>query len=64
MIQTLPILPVLTDILLRSTSRNEHILKLIEDISFDVTIKTREPYLERLIKFCVDTLSDEEIEVS
>lgn len=63
-IQMVPILPVLTDILLRSPSRIEHILKLIEDVSFDVVIKIRQPYLERLVKFCVDTLSDETVVVS
>lgn len=63
-IQMVPILPVLTDILLRSPSRIEHILKSIEDVSFDVVIKIRQPYLERLVKFCVDTLSDETVVVS
>lgn len=63
-IQMVPILPVLTDILLRSPSRIEYILKLIEDVSFDVVIKIRQPYLERLVKFCVDTLSDETVVVS
>lgn len=60
--KTLSILPVLTDVLLRSSSR-EHILKLIQDVSFGVIIKTNQPFVERLIKFCVNILCDEETEV-
>lgn len=60
----LPILPVLTDVLLRSSSRIEYILKLIQDVSFGVIIKTNQPFVERLIKFCVNTLCDEATEVS
>lgn len=63
-LKTLPILPVLTDVLLRSSSRTEHILKLIQDVSFGVIIKINQPFVERLIKFCVNTLCDEATEVS
>ncbi|XP_055305113.1 uncharacterized protein LOC129569906 [Sitodiplosis mosellana] len=62
-LRKLPILPVLTDILLRSTpSRNEYVLKLIQDVSFGIVIKTCQPYIERLIKFCVKLLCDDTVE--
>lgn len=61
-------LPVLTQILLRSESslknRVDHTLELIQDVSFGVSIKSRQPYLERLIKFCVDCLCEETEQVS
>lgn len=63
-LRKLPILPVLTDVLLRSpVSRNEYVLKLIQDVSFGIVIKTCQPFIERLIKFCVKQLCNDEIEV-
>lgn len=63
-LKSMPILPVLSDILFRSSSRTEYILKLIQDVSFGIRIKMCQPYVERLIQFCVKTLSDGTIEVS
>lgn len=62
-LKNLPILPVLTDVLLRSSSRIENILELIQDVSFGIIIKTCQPFIERLIKFCVTTLCDDTVEV-
>lgn len=63
-LRKLPILPVLTDILLRSAPRNEHILKLIQDVTFGIVIKTYQANIERLIEFCVKLLCDETVQVS
>lgn len=63
-LKALPILPVLTDVLLRSSSRIDYILKLIQDVSFGINIKTVQPFIERLLNFCVKVLCDETIEVS
>lgn len=56
-------LPMLTEVLLRSEIRIEHTLKLTQDVSFGIPIKTHQSYLERLIKFCVDILCCETDEV-
>lgn len=64
-LRKLPILPVLTDVLLRSpASRNEYVLKLIQDVSFGIVIKTCQPSIESLIRFCVKQLCNDEVEVS
>lgn len=57
-------LPILTEILLRSEIRHEHTLKLIQDVSFGIPIKSHQSYLERLIKFCLDILCSEMDEVN
>lgn len=57
-------LPILTEVLLRSDLRYEHTLELIQDVSFGISIKSHQSYLERLIKFCLDILSGELDEVS
>lgn len=62
-VQKMPFLPVLSDILLHSTSQLEHVLEMAQDISYGITIEVCHPFLERLIKFCVNILCNEEIEV-
>lgn len=52
-------LPILTDILYKSPHRIAHTLKLIQDVSFGIIIKTCQHFLERLIEFCVKILCDE-----
>lgn len=59
----IPFLGVLTDILLRSPTRTEHILKMIQDVSFGISIRVCQPYLESLIKFCVSVFCNEEVDV-
>lgn len=62
-LRKLPLLPILTDILLRSPSRSEYILKLIQDVSFGIIIKTCQPCIERLIQFCVEIICDETVSI-
>lgn len=57
-------LPILTEVLLRSDLRYVHTLELIQDVSFGISIKSHQSYLERLIKFCLDILLGELNEVS
>lgn len=58
------LLPILTDILLRSGVRLEHSLNLIQIVSFGISINTYDSYLKHVIKFCVDMLCNETDEVS
>lgn len=64
MFHRIEFLPMLTEVLLQSEIRTEHTLKLIQDVSFGIPIKSHQSYLERLIKFCVDILCSETNEVS
>lgn len=63
MLHRVEFLPMLTEILLGSDIRYEHTLKLIQDVSFGIPIKSHQSYLERLIKFCLDILCSEMDEV-
>lgn len=58
-LRALPVLPILTDVLLRSSSRTDHILELIQDLSFGVIIKTCHPFVERLLKYCINVVCNE-----
>lgn len=49
----LRLVPLLTDALTRSNSKIDNFLRMIEEITFGITIKLSEPFLERLIKYIV-----------
>lgn len=64
----LRILPILTNVLDKVTSHNhnkiDHVLKLIQDITFDITVKSPEPYLELLFELLVKFVISEHTDVS
>lgn len=64
MLHRIEFLPILTEVLLRSDIRHEHTLKLIQDVSFGIHIKSHQSYLDPLIKFCLDILCSEMDKVS
>lgn len=59
----LRLLPLLTDALTRSNSKIDYFLRMIEEITFGITIKLSEPFLERLIKYTVRIIVADKAEV-
>lgn len=60
----LRLLPLLTEALTKSSSKSDCLLKLIEEISFNIKINVWEPFVEKLIHSTVDIILDDKSDVS
>lgn len=57
-------LPILADVLFRSNKRTEYLLRLIQDITFGLSIRSFDGFLENLIKYVIHIITDEQFDVS